>query len=71
MDYWSNFFEVAEIHRKTTQAVTTQFKVQFAPLPEVLFTDNGPAFDNRDFKIVDNGRLRRLDAYTGDLGRVR
>ena len=25
----------------------------------------------RDFKIVDNGRLRRLDAYTGDLGRVR
>ena len=26
---------------------------------------------NRDFKIVDNGRLRRLDAYTGDLGRVR
>ena len=26
---------------------------------------------NRDFKIVDNGRLGRLDAYTGDLGRVR
>ena len=25
----------------------------------------------RDFKIMDNGRLRRLDAYTGDLGRVR
>ena len=25
----------------------------------------------RDFKIVDNDRLRRLDAYTGDLGRVR
>ena len=25
----------------------------------------------RDFKIVDNGRLGRLDAYTGDLGRVR
>ena len=24
-----------------------------------------------DFKIVDNGRLGRLDAYTGDLGRVR
>ena len=25
----------------------------------------------RDFKIVDNGRLGRLDACTGDLGRVR
>ena len=24
----------------------------------------------RDFKIVDNGRLRRLDAYTRDLRRV-
>ena len=24
----------------------------------------------RDLKIVDNGRLGRLDAYTGDLGRV-
>ena len=23
---------------------------------------------NRDFKIVDNGRLGRLDAYTRDLG---
>ena len=27
--------------------------------------------NNRDFKIVDNGRLERLDAYTGDFGRVR
>ena len=27
--------------------------------------------DTSDFKIVDNGRLGRLDAYTGDLGRVR
>ena len=25
----------------------------------------------RDFKIVDDGRLGRLDAYTGDLGQVR
>ena len=32
---------------------------------------NAKSSDNRDFKIVDNGRLRRLDAYTGDLGRAR
>ena len=25
----------------------------------------------RDFKIVHDGRLGRLDAYAGDLGRVR
>ena len=29
------------------------------------------SFDIRDFKIVHDGRLGRLDAYTGDLGRVR
>ena len=27
--------------------------------------------DSRDVKIVDNSRLRQLDAYTEDLGRVR
>ena len=30
-----------------------------------------PSYNNRDFKIVHDGRLGRLDAYTGDLGRVR
>ena len=28
-------------------------------------------YSNRDFKIVDNGRLGRLDACTGDFKRVR
>ena len=47
--YWSNFFEVVEIHRKTAQTVITQFKVQFARhgIPEVLISDNGPEFDNQ------------------------
>ena len=38
VDYWSKFFEALEIHRKTAQAVITQFKVQFAHhgIPEVL-----------------------------------
>ncbi|XP_022792746.1 uncharacterized protein K02A2.6-like [Stylophora pistillata] len=50
--YWSSFFEVVEIHRKTAQAVITQFKVQFARhgIPEVLISDNGPEFDNQEFK---------------------
>lgn len=30
VDYWSSFFEVVEIHKKTAQAVITQLKVQFA-----------------------------------------
>ena len=32
---------------------------------------NFPNAGNRDFKIVHDGRLGRLDAFTGDLGRVR
>mgnify|MGYP000329688368 CR=1 FL=1 len=52
VDYWSNFFEVAEIHRNTAQTVITQLKVQFARhgIPEVLISDNGPEFDNQEFK---------------------
>ena len=52
VDYWSNFFEVVDIHRRTAQAVITQFKVQFARhgIPEVLISNNGPEFDNQEFK---------------------
>ena len=52
VDYWSNFFEVVEIHKKTAQAVITQLKVQFARhgIPEVLIMDKGPEFDNQEFK---------------------
>ena len=37
----------------------------------IFFSIFDPRIDSRDFKIVDNGRLGRLDAYTGDFGRVR
>ena len=52
VDYWSNFFEVVDIHRRTAQAVITQFKVQFARhgIPEVLISNNGPEFDIQEFK---------------------
>ena len=52
VDYWSNFFEVVEIHRRTAQALITQFKVQFARhgIPELLISNNGPEFDNQEFK---------------------
>ena len=52
VDYWSNFFEVVEIHRKTAQSVTTQLRVQFTHhgITEVLITDNGSEFDNQEFK---------------------
>ena len=49
--YWSNHFEVAEIHKKTAHAVNMQFQVQFARhgIPEVVITDNGPEFAKEAF----------------------
>ena len=52
VDYWSNYFEVVEIHKKTSQAVITQCKVQFARhgIPDVVVTDNGPEFASQEFR---------------------
>ena len=48
MDYWSNYFEVAEIPKKTAQPVIMQLKMQFArcEIATVLITDNEPEFLN-------------------------
>ena len=53
VDYWSNFFEVVEIHRRTAQTLITQFKVQFARhgIPEVLISNNGPNLTTRNSRI--------------------
>ena len=59
VDYWSNFFEAVEIHRKTARAVVAQSKVRFARhgIPEVPISDNGPGFDNQEFKNFSTGWL--------------
>ena len=53
VDYWSNFFKVVDIHRRKTEAVITQFKVQFAQhgTPEVLISNNGPNLTTRNSRI--------------------
>lgn len=52
VDYWSSFFEVVEIHKKTAQTIIIQLKVQFARpgIPEILITDNDQEFDNQEFE---------------------
>ena len=52
MDYWSNYVEVAEIRKKTAQAVITQLKEPFAPhgISTVLITDNTPEFLNEEVR---------------------
>ncbi len=51
VDYWSNYFEVAELTKKTSLTVINQFKVQFARhgIPSILSTDGGPEFTSREF----------------------
>ncbi|RLJ22758.1 hypothetical protein DJ031_00290, partial [bacterium endosymbiont of Escarpia laminata] len=51
VDYWSNYFEVAELHKKTSRSVINQLKAQFARhgIPSVMMTDNGPEFASEDF----------------------
>ena len=52
VDYWSNYFEIAELHKNTSVSVITQFKVQFARhgIPSVVMTDNGHEFASREFE---------------------
>ena len=51
VEYWSNYFEVAETHTRKALAVITQFKVHFVRhgIPEVVITDSGTAFANDAF----------------------
>ena len=53
VDYWSNYFEVAETHTRKALAVITQFKVHFVHhgIPEVVITDSGTAFANEAQRI--------------------
>ena len=50
-DYWSNYFEVAELSKNTSLSVINQFKVQFARhgIPFIMSTDGGPEFASREF----------------------
>lgn len=50
----SNFFEVAEIHRKSEQAVICQLKLKFTRIPEVLNTDDAPEFGNQEIKSLSS-----------------
>ena len=66
VDYWSNFFEVVEILRKTAQPVITQLKVQLAchGILEVLITDNGSEFDNQKFTTFSSQWHFELGAFS-------
>ena len=51
VDYYSDFFEVDLLSKKTSAAITSKLKKLFAThgIPLVLITDNGPPFDSDDF----------------------
>ena len=60
VDYWSNYFEIAELHKETSLSVIAQFKVQFARhgIPSVVMTENGPEFASREFEECENMEIR-------------
>lgn len=51
-DYYSIYPEVCRLHSTTAEAVITTMKAVFARhgVPNEVFTDNGPQFDNESFK---------------------
>ena len=50
-DYYSNFIEVENLHRATTNTVSKALKTMFARygVPDVLISDNGPQFASGEF----------------------
>jgi hypothetical protein len=52
VDYYSNFFEVMKLTSTKTPTIIKHCKTTFARhgIPDVLISDNGPQFDNAEFK---------------------
>lgn len=51
VDYYSNFIEVEKVKNIKSTTIINIFKQQFARygIPEVMITDNGPAYASADF----------------------
>jgi hypothetical protein len=52
VDYNSNFFEVVKLSSTKTPSITKHCTNNFAKhgIPDILVSDNGPQFDNAEFK---------------------
>ena len=51
VDYWSNFFEIDELHSTEAMLVIRRIKAHFARhgVPDEVVTDNGPQFTSALF----------------------
>ena len=51
VDYYSDYFEVDPINRKTGEVIINKLKKHFAThgIPVTIYTDNGPPFNSQEF----------------------
>ena len=52
VDYFSGYFEIDHLERKTARAVITRLKCHFSNhgIPNLFKSDNGPPFDSQEFR---------------------
>jgi transposase InsO family protein len=52
VDYYSGYFEVDKLDRKTAKPIITRLKRHFSThgIPSQLYSDNGPPFDSHEFR---------------------
>ena len=52
VDYYSSYFEIDHLERKTARAITTRLKRHFSNhgIPNLFQSDNGPPFDSQEFR---------------------
>ncbi|KAK3730127.1 hypothetical protein QZH41_004833 [Actinostola sp. cb2023] len=56
VDYYSGYFEVDKLERKTAKSIVKRLKRHFSNhgIPNELFSDNGPPFDSHEFREFAN-----------------
>ncbi|PFX11932.1 Transposon Tf2-8 polyprotein [Stylophora pistillata] len=52
IDYYSDYFEIEHLERKTARAIITRLKRHFSNhgIPNLFQSDNGPPFDSQEFR---------------------
>ena len=73
--YYSGYFEIGHLGRKTASAIITRLKRHFSNhgIPNLFQSDNGPPFDSqefRDFAVAEFKFVTSCPSYPQSNGRV-
>ena len=76
VDYYSNFSELGYFEKENAEEVINKLKNQFSRLgiPDVVYSDNGPQFDNEKFRDFANkwsfSHITSLPRFPSSNGKV-